>query len=347
MSTALWVTPVSNLAGVARHVLDATSGGLPGWDVVVATPEGPLLNALRQRGVRVHPVRIGPEVGTTEAIRNLRAVIREYKPQIVHGHLARADLLAAAATVGLPPKLVSTEHGIAADPQLYNASAFTARLKQAIHWARGQRTDAILGVSQSTCDLVRKTWRPRAQIVLARNGIDRPEERKNEAGQRFLSLCRLSHEKNITHLLEAFAMAQRMLPGSSLTIAGDGPLRLELEILARELKLQDVTFPGHVDADSALASHDVVAQLSAWENASYTLLDATANGLGVVATPVGGNPEFLPLPCLAGARDPERVAGLMVDQAKDLWRRPQLPEAWPTIDQMKATIVTVYEDVWR
>ena len=43
-----------------------------------------------------------------------------------------------------------------------------------------------------------------------------------------------------------------------------------------------------------MAEHDVLAMLSVWENCSYSLLDAAARGLGVVASDVGGNPEILP-----------------------------------------------------
>lgn len=347
MSTALWVTPVSNLAGVARHVLDATTGGLPGWDVVVAAPEGALLDALRDRGVAVLPTEMGEGVSTWTAVRRLRAAINKVKPQVVHSHLARADLLSAAASAGLPTKLVSTEHGIAADRTLYNANAVKATLKCALHWARCQRTDAIIGVSRSTCELVHATWRPRARVVLIPNGIDRPVERKSEPGTRFLSLSRLSHEKNIHLVLEAFGHVQASLPEATLTIAGDGPLREPLKQQAASARLQNVTFPGHVCASEALASHDVVVQLSAWENASYTLLDAAAHGLGVVATPVGGNPEFLARDCLTQAQDPTRVSNLMMNQAKDLWRRPSLPENWPTVAEMKRGIVDVYEQVWR
>ena len=110
-----------------------------------------------------------------------------------------------------------------------------------------------------------------------------------------LSLARLAPEKRLPELLRAFALVARDHPDARLTVAGVGELEATLRADAPALGLADrVDFPGFVDADKALADADVVAMLSVWENCSYTLLDAAVAGLGVVASPVGGNPEILP-----------------------------------------------------
>ena len=96
-----------------------------------------------------------------------------------------------------------------------------------------------------------------------------------------------------------------------------------------------------------MGHHDVLVQLSAWENASYSVLDAVAHGLGVVATPVGGNPEILPAHCMAEAEDVARVADLMREQAFDVEKRPELPPHWPSVSDMAAQIAAVYERVLR
>ena len=51
--TALWVIPVSDLAGVARHALDVARAGIPGWRVVFLTPPGDLPRELRAVGAAV------------------------------------------------------------------------------------------------------------------------------------------------------------------------------------------------------------------------------------------------------------------------------------------------------
>lgn len=78
-------------------------------------------------------------------------------------------------------------------------------------------------------------------------------------------------------------------------MAGTGPLAAALRAQAEDLGVADaVDLPGFVEPWETMAEHDVLVQLSAWENLSYTLLDAAAAGLPAVATDVGGNGEILP-----------------------------------------------------
>jgi glycosyltransferase involved in cell wall biosynthesis len=91
-----------------------------------------------------------------------------------------------------------------------------------------------------------------------------------------------------------------------------------------------------------MSEHDVVAMLSVWENCSYSLLDAAARGLGVVATDVGGNPEMLPTQSLVHALDPATVASALLTQGCDLAARPGLHD-WPTVADMCARVATVYD----
>lgn len=341
-SLTLWVTPVSNLAGVARHVLDVARAGIPGWRLEVAAPEGPLLEQLRGMGVTVHPLPL--DGNPAKAVRDLRTLIQELKPQIVHSHLAKADLLLAAAGESLPLKRISSEHGIAADARLYNKNAAVAAVKQQLHRIRCNRFDHLIAVSASTKEQMLKAWSPKTPITVVLNGVDRPDGVERQAGKRYLSLSRLSHEKNIAAIVEAFA---ELDAEATLTIAGDGPDKAEIEEQIRQLGLTErVTLPGFVNADEALASHDVLVQLSKWENASYSLLDAVVHRLGVVATPVGGNPEILPERCLVEAENTYEVARLMREQA-ELDVRPALPEDWPTVAEMTKQIAAIYDEVWR
>jgi glycosyltransferase involved in cell wall biosynthesis len=188
-------------------------------------------------------------------------------------------------------------------------------------------------------------WHPRVDPVVIPNGVEtatRTQSRQAHSSPRVLSLSRLSPEKQLPELLHAFAELQRRDPGARLTVAGEGPEREAAEAMTKALGLEHaVSFPGFLDASEAMSAADVVVQLSAWENCSYTLLDAVAAGLGVVATPVGGNPEILPEACLARATDPRAVAAAIVSQASNE-ARPALPEGWPSREEMAARIAAAY-----
>ena len=122
---------------------------------------------------------------------------------------------------------------------------------------------------------------------------------------------------------------------------------MEGEVRARAagLGLRDaVDLAGFVDGFAGLGVVDVVAQLSVWENCSYTILDAIRSGCGVVATDVGGNAELLPSRCLVPPGDIDAAAAALVRQGSDPEQRPRLRDGWPTVaDQCAALAVDARE----
>ncbi len=345
IATALLLAPVSNLAGVARHIIDVATVGLPGWRVVVAAPEGPLLEHLRRVGAAVQPVRVEPGVPVPTAVRQLRSVIRTLRPDVVHSHLARADILSALATPGLRPLLVSTEHHISPDRLMFHSNSMRATIMEAVHHLRLKRFAALIAVSESTRRDLLRYWRPRQDVVVIRNGVDRPATPSvRPSGLRFLSLTRLSAEKNVAMTVRVFARIHASHPQARLTVAGTGDEEMRLKAQAHALGITDaVNFAGFIDPIVAMSEHDVILQPSLSDNLSYTLIDAVANGLGVVASSIGGNPEILPAHCIADT-DEDFVDAALV-QALDPSRRPVLPPSIPTVVEMCAQIVDVYSSV--
>lgn len=342
----LWAVPVSDMGGVARHVLDVARVGLPRTRLVVLCPDGPLAERLHEMGVPVLIEDFGPDAGVRASVRSLRHAVAKLRPAVLHTHLAYADIIAALAIPpSWPVRLVSTEHGIAGpgSDSVYHSSRLSSALMGATHTARCERFDALIAVSEATAEAMRRTWHPRRPITVIHNGIDSATPKVQRApGLRILSLARLAPEKRIVELLKAFSVVHRDHPEARLTIAGTGPLEDSLKATRTVLGLEDsVTFPGFVEASEALAEHDVLVQLSVWENCSYSLLDAVAAGLGVVATPVGGNSEILPEHCLVNAEDLTGLVDAITTQALEPSARPTL-RSWPTIEDMNARIVEVY-----
>ena len=348
---ALHLVPVADLGGVARHVLDIVRAGVPGWRLVVLCPEGPLAQALRQAGAAVQTAPFGPDAGLAASLASLRAAVRALRPRIVHSHLAYADIVSALAWLPDGVRRVSTEHGIAGDDAVYHESSMKARAMAAAHSLRQRRFAARIAVSEATARAMREKWAVRRQIVVIPNGVDRPAEPalaqskstgSPEAGPRILSLTRLAPEKRLDQLLEAFALLRRDSPGATLTLAGSGPLEAELRAQIDRLGLADaVRMPGFVDAEAAMADADVVVQLSVWENCSYTLLDAVARGLPVVASRVGGNPEFAPAESLVDADDAAAVAERILAV---LETEPE-PESPMSVAEMTRRTGVVYDRV--
>ena len=364
--TALWVVPVSDFGGVARHVVDMARAGLPGFNLVVLAPEGKLTERLEELGVTVVKAEFGPNYGFKTSFASLKKAIEQLRPEIVHSHLAYADVVAAAVVNALRirsvikrgtcvPKLLTTEHGIAGNDSVYHGSSWRSKLMETVHRVRLWGTNRAIAVSRSTADQMRAKWGARG-VELVYNGVDIPvvaaavaEKRvPAEGGPRILSLSRLSPEKGIDVLLDAFARLREEYPQAHLEIAGSGDLGEELKAHAKRLNLGDsVTFSGFVNPIEAMGRSDMIVQLSVWENCSYTLLDAKAAGLKTVATAVGGNPEILNADELVDRQSPKLTEEVLQAMRRQLQKGDKEPFTWISNEQMAAQTVDIYARVLR
>jgi L-malate glycosyltransferase len=95
--------------------------------------------------------------------------------------------------------------------------------------------------------------------------------------------------------LRVAAKLAPQFPQLQFVLAGDGPLRPELEVLARQLGLGDrVRFLGdRRDVPAVLAALDISVLPSASESLSNVILESMAAGVPVVAADVGGNAEIV------------------------------------------------------
>ena len=120
---------------------------------------------------------------------------------------------------------------------------------------------------------------------------------------RFVQACRLIEKKGVATSLRAFAEFSARHPGSTITIAGEGPLLEELQALARELKIDNrVSFRGFVSQEQLreifYASHiflhpSETGRDGNQEGVPNSMLEAMASGLPVFATNHGGIPEAI------------------------------------------------------
>ncbi|MBX9601785.1 MAG: glycosyltransferase family 4 protein [Bryobacteraceae bacterium] len=108
---------------------------------------------------------------------------------------------------------------------------------------------------------------------------------------------RLAPEKQLASLLRGFAIARAAHPQARLVLAGDGPLRTELERLARTLHIEDrVTFAGRVAVDevrSYLRLSDAFALVSSLEGFPVSLAEAMSTGLPSVVSSISANTQLV------------------------------------------------------
>ncbi len=129
-----------------------------------------------------------------------------------------------------------------------------------------------------------------------------------------LFLARIEREKGIYEALEAYRILKGRYPFVRMIVAGDGP---ELESARGACDVEGVTFAGHVRGET---KYGVFRRADAYLFPSYheglpiSVLEAMAYGLPVVASRVGGLPDFFldgRMGFMTDSRDPERYAELM------------------------------------
>ena len=173
----------------------------------------------------------------------------------------------------------------------------------------------------------------------------------------FLSNRNLYPLYNVACILRAFARIQVRFPEAKLIIAGDGRQRASLELLARELKLQNVEFRGLVTPDTMGELYDeahIFLNSSNIDNMPGSILESFACGMPVVSTNAGGI-RFLIAHEKTGLLVPKNDHEAMASCAIRLLESPDLAESiahnsydecsaytWPAV---RSAWLTVYRQL--
>jgi len=226
--------------------------------------------------------------------RDARAAARSFQPDVVFAHFlfpaGAAGALAARAS-GSP--LVVMAHGqdvanLGRIAGVTSATRWVLRRSSAViansRWLAGRLTERIPSaepkIEVADCGVDLEAFSPRpaeeARLALGWDGD----------GPAFLCVGSLIERKNVERLADAFGALGR----GRLAFVGDGPLRGRLEGQA------GVTMAGRIpqaDVPAWVASCDVLCQPSVREPFGQATLEAMAMERSVVATTVGGPPEFV------------------------------------------------------
>jgi glycosyltransferase involved in cell wall biosynthesis len=161
------------------------------------------------------------------------------------------------------------------------------------------KNSTVVVPSHTLEQIARENWRlPAKSVHYIPNGIDcarfagPPDPQLvgawPGAGPKIGIVAALRSEKNIQRLIRAFAIVAAQMP-CQLVIIGEGPERQLLERTAAESGLEGrVFFTGHIaGTERVYGALDIFALTSDTEQMPYTVLEAMAAGLPVVATDVG------------------------------------------------------------
>ena len=289
--------------GVGRYVADlANAQAAAGLVVGVASPPGPLADDTGVAWIRWDAER-SPGPSALRETRRLAALVREFRPDVVHLHSSKAGLDGRLLLRGRLPTLFQ--------PHGWSWQAGGGAVGAAsVGWERvaARWTDVLVCVSEAECRAghERRVVTARRPAEVVPNGVDLDRFRPVPAAARAalrgsldlaadvpVAVCvgRIDPQKGQDVLVRAWALVRRDCPDAVLLLVGDGPGRADVTSLVTSLSLDGAVrvLGEQPDAPRYYALADVVAFASQWGEAmALTPLEGMACGRPVVATDVAG-----------------------------------------------------------
>ncbi|WP_321858692.1 glycosyltransferase [Paraburkholderia tropica] len=236
-------------------------------------------------------------VGLVGIVWRLAAALRNWKPDVVHGHMVVANILSRIACLrSRSVVVVSRAHSV--DEGGGDLRILAYRLTDRL-------ADMTTNASQHAVNnyLKRKASKP-GKICVASNGVDfdkykfspvkreilRKEFEISSEALLCLAVGRLVDAKDYPTLIDAFAKVVDVLPIAKLIIVGSGPmkdfLQQKIEILGISKSIQLIGM--RTDIPELMSAADLFVLSSAWEGAPLVTIEALACQLPIVATDCGG-----------------------------------------------------------
>ncbi len=254
---------------------------------------GKVYSLSRNLGVKFNGNRLSMPVLSRKKL--IKRVLEKEKLDVVHAQMPYSPLM-AQRVIKLAHKnsaIIATFHIL---PSGWLSKVGT-RLLKIIQLRSLKKIDSFISVSASAAQFSRKTMGVESVVIPNMVDISKFKTDKNisvEPGK-IVFLGRLVKRKGCEQLIRAFAKLAEDDSDAFLAVAGNGPDRLELERLVRQLKLKDrVSFLGFVDEEDKprlLASAEIACFPSLYgESFGIVLIEAMAAGAGVILA--GDNPGY-------------------------------------------------------
>lgn len=257
-----------------------------GMEMVYCSPDSQIVRQmLAEQGVTFLPIE-------TMSTGNLKQVIQEQKPDLIHAHDMRASFFSALCCGKIP--LVSHIHNNA-----YDARGLSP--KTIAYLLAGFKAKHILWVSNSSYEgyAFHKLFTKKSSVLY--NIIDTDQifakkaQDENTYDYDMIYVGRLTFQKDPQRLMRLCARLKERKPDLKVAIVGTGELEAEVKELCRELNLQEnVQFLGF-QSNPIKMVHDTKAMIltSRWEGTPMCALEAMALGTPVVSTPSDGMKDLI------------------------------------------------------
>jgi glycosyltransferase involved in cell wall biosynthesis len=293
------------VGGIIRHILDLANGqadrghlvgivadSLTGGDRADAA----FAEIAPRLKLGVHRIAIRREPHPTDLFAWMRfsALVRKLKPDVLHGHGAKAGAFVRLKGASKGTIRVYTPHGGSLHyPLSTMKGAFYSRLERVLM----NRTDLFLFESAFARDTYQRiVGMPAGIVKCVFNGVTANEfDPITTAGDAtdVTYVGEFRHIKGADLLIDAVARLRADGKPVTLTLGGDGEETANLKAQIQRLGLGDaVRFIGHVKARYGFSKGNLLVVPSRGDSMPYVVIEAAAAGVPMVAANVGGIPEI-------------------------------------------------------
>ncbi|HLX59834.1 MAG TPA: glycosyltransferase family 4 protein [Planctomycetota bacterium] len=293
------------------------------------------------------------------ALSRIKERLREFKPDLIHTHSAKAGFVGRRAAHALSfANVIHTPHVL----PFQAAGGARGRIYLALehHAAKYARTIVCVSESQRAlaldCNLCEAS-----KLTVIRNSIEPHELPPNARAQARAKLglaesaavagmvARLAPQKGLSAFARAAAEVLRARPETIFVLVGGGPLegRLRAQLATLGVSPEHFRILGHrEDAEELYAAFDVLVLSSLYEGLPYVLLEAMVRGVPVVATDVLGSRDVVAdgeTGLLARVNDPADIAAKILTLLND----PEKMKLFGTASIKRAADVFSFEEFVR
>jgi glycosyltransferase involved in cell wall biosynthesis len=333
-SSILYVIDGLEFGGGERVFLQLASALRDRYQILVATnTDGRFGHELKILQIQTFSVEMSRQL-SFKPIRQIRDIISQNGIDLVHSQGARADFFARlSGRVANSPHILCTlampVEGFNVNPLRKIAYRFLDRLSS-------RYVERFIVVSDSLKRILTEGRGIAPQrVVRIYNGIElnqyHPDLKKTSLRSNWGigptapligAIGRMAWQKGFEFLIRAMPNVISASPETRLLLVGDGPLRMELETLAKQLNVYDkIIFTGfRADVNQILSTIDILAVPSVLEGFPMITLEGMAMAKPIVATQIDGITEQLvqdKQAILVPPKNPDALADVLLKLIQD------------------------------
>lgn len=286
MKTVLHILPSNSFSGaenVVCQIIKMFSGS--DYKMYYCSPDGRIRDALEENNIDFLPLR-------EFSVKELKRVISETKPDIIHAHDMRAGFYVSLACGKIP--FISHVHN-------NNFDSRGLSLKSLLFYHAAKKAKHIFWVSESSFEGYKFHDKFKDKSSVLYNVIDKAaliKKMETDTGKYDFDIAyvgRLTYQKDPVRLINVFADIIKAKPDVKIAVAGNGDMAEQTESFAEQCGVTDnVKFLGFMSNPyKLLHSSKLMIMTSRWEGTPMCALEAMALGVPIVSTPTDGLCELV------------------------------------------------------